>query len=438
MTLLRRSAVWSARVLPVLLAFGCSSGGGDDGSVFTSFGGSVGGDGDGDASETGEDTSDDTCGDGIVQAGEQCDFGSENSASGQCTPDCQIARCGDGYHYPPFEECDDGNTSNTDDCLNTCKLATCGDGYVHEGVEECDDGNDDDVLCNSECLLGTCGDGIVQPGEQCDDGNDDTTDACPACQFAYCGDGYVQEGVEECDDGNDIETDACRPIVCKLNVCGDGIIHEGVEECDDGNDVDTDDCTNACTIAVCGDGIVHEGVEQCDDGNNIDDDYCTNACESLLWYVSGPQVNVPEAQLGGWELCWSGTYGASAPGLSTTILGQQCTGSKLLEACRQTGSNVFTLLAMGERADVLFDVGNLNAGKHEANGVAWYYSNSYSMGFAKAGDVVSRNSCDTAATNPEQRLCWHTGGDAISSGWRCGTSTGIGGNLWERLIYHAD
>ncbi len=49
-------------------------------------------------------------------------------------------RCGDGIVQAP-EECDDGNPSNSDACLNTCKKATCGDGYQWVGVEACDDGN---------------------------------------------------------------------------------------------------------------------------------------------------------------------------------------------------------------------------------------------------------------------------------------------------------
>jgi hypothetical protein len=61
------------------------------------------------------------------------------------------------------------------------------------------------------------------------------------------------------------------------------------------------------------------------------------------------------------------------------------------------------------------------------------------MGFAQGGDSVSRSSCDTANVNPERRLCWHTGGDAINGGWRCGTATGLNGNNgWERKIFQAN
>jgi cysteine-rich repeat protein len=48
--------------------------------------------------------------------------------------------CGDGV-VQAGEECDDGNQIDTDTCLSTCQSATCGDGKLQEGVEQCDDGN---------------------------------------------------------------------------------------------------------------------------------------------------------------------------------------------------------------------------------------------------------------------------------------------------------
>ncbi|WP_244923749.1 DUF4215 domain-containing protein [Enhygromyxa salina] len=235
------------------------------------------GDGDGDPAETGSD--DGECGDGVVQPGEDCDLGSQNSESGQCTPACTIAACGDGYVYEGFEECDDQNASNTDDCVQGCKLATCGDGFTHEGVETCDDGNDDPADgCNSMCLTGECGDGVLQAGEQCDDGNMDTSDGCPACQVAFCGDGYVQAGVEACDDGNDQTNDGCISPMCVPATCGDGYLWEGMEECDDGNLSDADACPNSCVPGFCGDGFKWVGMEECDDGNKIEDDSCDTSC----------------------------------------------------------------------------------------------------------------------------------------------------------------
>lgn len=120
-----------------------------------------------------------------------------------------------------------------------------------------------------------------------------------------------------------------------------------------------------------------------------------------------------------------------------TNFGQDCTGSKLLEACRPVGAESFTLLAMANRDDVLFDVGSENV-THKANGVGWYFSHGWSMGFADAGDSVERNSCDVLDVDAESRLCWHTS-DWIDVGWRCGTTTDLNeGYDWERVIFQAD
>jgi cysteine-rich repeat protein len=326
-----------------------------------------------------------------------------------CDADCTYAMCGDGYHNMLSEQCDDGNAANDDACVGACSINVCGDGAVWQGVEQCDDDNMIDI---DECK------------------ND--------CTMAVCGDGVVWEDMETCDDQNVVDTDECSNA-CQTASCGDGILWEGNETCDDGNLLDNDQCPGSCNPAFCGDGYTLQNAEECDDGNQVDDDGCTNDCISMLWWVAGPQTNVPVDQLDGWTLCWSGTYDTLEQGLTNTILGQQCTGSKLLEACRPVGANVFTVLAMGDRADVLFDVGDGAASKHEANGVAWYFHDGYSsMGFARAGDTVSRTSCDTNNVNAEDRLCWHTGLDQIDGGWRCGTATNLNADpQWERLLYQA-
>jgi cysteine-rich repeat protein len=93
------------------------------------------------------------CGDGKIEAGEQCDDGNTESGDG-CSSTCQIEppTCGNGK-VDPGEACDDGNRSNEDGCLNTCQEASCGDGFVESGVEECDDGVNDGTACNPDCTL---------------------------------------------------------------------------------------------------------------------------------------------------------------------------------------------------------------------------------------------------------------------------------------------
>jgi fibro-slime domain-containing protein len=84
------------------------------------------------------------CGDGVVTAPEQCDYGAvENDGSyGGCAPGCIWApRCGDGIKNGP-EECDDGILDNSyGGCSPQCKLAAhCGDGMTNAPYEQCDDG----------------------------------------------------------------------------------------------------------------------------------------------------------------------------------------------------------------------------------------------------------------------------------------------------------
>ena len=252
------------------------------------------------AEESGDEDNDENtegvCGDGVVDAGEQCDQGEQNSETGQCTPECLIAVCGDGYVRSDYEDCDDANEDENDYCLNDCSANECGDGIVNEGVEACDDANDDETdECRSDCTLGSCGDGQVQDGEQCDDGNEDQTDSCAGCHFAFCGDGHAWTGMEECDDGNQQDNDACL-TVCLAASCGDGELWTDMEECDDGNLSDNDACPTSCEPATCGDQFVYSdgGPESCDDGNNVSDDGCDAEClaEYCTLVDNGPEEDL--------------------------------------------------------------------------------------------------------------------------------------------------
>ena len=190
-----------------------------------------------------------TCGNGALDAGEQCDDGNPSNTDG-CTTLCKTATCGDTFVRAGVEECDDGNGSNTDACTTSCALAYCGDGFTRAGVEQCDDANGSDTdACLTSCASATCGDGHIRAGvETCDDGNPSNTDACPAsCQPAHCGDGYVQAGVDECDDGNNLSDDGCD-AECFEEYCGDGIVQSD-EDCEDGNGIDGDGCDNDCTFS---------------------------------------------------------------------------------------------------------------------------------------------------------------------------------------------
>ncbi len=126
------------------------------------------------------------CGNGLVEAGEDCDDGPGNGDAAACTSTCTTAVCGDGLVLDGVEECDNGDAN--DDaavCTSGCTLAVCGDGLVHVGFEDCDDGpgNADTAACTARCRQATCGDGLVWEGvEACDDRNVRGGDGCgPTC-----------------------------------------------------------------------------------------------------------------------------------------------------------------------------------------------------------------------------------------------------------------
>ena len=192
------------------------------------------------------------CGDGTVQAHEECDDGNQETETCDygvtectiCAEDCTeqmgaTSFCGDNI-LNGAEVCDDGNT-----LTETCDY----------GVTEC-------TVCAEDCTeqpgaTSFCGDGIQSGEEQCDDGSDNGTDVCP----------YGEESCAVCNGG-------CEVINGRPRVCGDGIRDEGHESCDDGNAVDNDGCSTGCIADTCGDAIRDNG-EECDDGNN--------ATETCAW-----------------------------------------------------------------------------------------------------------------------------------------------------------
>lgn len=150
------------------------------------------------------------CGNGAVEAGEECDEGSDNADEAACKADCTLNVCGDGK-VGPGEACDDGNRDDTDGCGNDCTLGSCGDGKIDPG-EECDEAgqNDDTASCTTACKRNVCGDGLVFAGmEACDDGGE--SESCDAdCTVPECGDGEVNAAYgEECDGGGAASSAAC-------------------------------------------------------------------------------------------------------------------------------------------------------------------------------------------------------------------------------------
>ncbi len=227
------------------------------------------------------------CGDGVLDPGEACDDGEDNSDTqpNACRTNCKKARCGDGV-VDVKDECDEGSANSdtqVDACRTNCVKAWCGDGVL-DTPDACDagDSNSDTAsnTCRTDCVKPRCGDGVQDTGEGCDDGaaNSDTLEgACrTTCISADCGDG-VQDLGEACDTGaanSNTVVNACREN-CVEAWCGDGV-QDGGEACDDG-DANSDTVPNACredcTVAFCGDGAIDDG-EDCDDQNAEAGDGC--------------------------------------------------------------------------------------------------------------------------------------------------------------------
>lgn len=234
-----------------------------------------------------------TCGNGVVNLGEDCDFGrvcqgalaegSPLSPGDDCTSAQAAAQCAA-----------DGGLCATvavRGCSPTCRYlgsqaggSTCGNGDLGEG-EDCDDGNRaNGDGCSAACLhegstreiYASCGNGQLEPGEACEitaSGwpagcntstclNIGTQPCTESGQALCCGNGTRDPG-EDCDDGSD----GCSPI-CLLkgssagyatpSFCGDGVIGIG-EQCE--APVGGDGFVDPVQVAeIVGDGVVDEAT----------------------------------------------------------------------------------------------------------------------------------------------------------------------------------
>ncbi len=148
----------------------------------------------------------------------------------------------------------------------------------------------------------------------------------------------------------------------------------------------------------------------------------------------GVQQNIPIAALEarGFVPCHVETYAEG--GTPLTDIRAACGGAELAVGCRAAGADALNVVAEGDYAQVLFDVGDGLTAQHTHNGVAWYLSAQASWGFAPAGSAVRRLTCDTENEDGERRLCWHTNAGNLMGGYRCGLQTTFGDDV-ERVIY---
>jgi len=227
------------------------------------------------------------CGNGIVEAGEQCDDGNAVNTDA-CRNGCILPLCGDGI-VDSGEQCDDGNAVNADACRNGCTLPFCGDGLVDSG-ESCDGANlggadcggcAGTVACTPSCALNTSG---------CTNGICSTTETCASCAAdctaggATCGNGICEAGggencltcAADCNGrqgGKPNGRFCCGAaggignVGCSASQCGSCTTTTASTCCGDGTCAGTENstsCSRDCGVAPsCGDGACNGSETRC-------------------------------------------------------------------------------------------------------------------------------------------------------------------------------
>ena len=281
------------------------------------------------------------CGNGIVEAGEQCD--DSNVANGDCcSSTCQ-------YEANLSACMSDGNSCTADVCnaTGTCQhnalpnFTNCEDGLFCNGGDLCLAGVCQHIgnpctagpVCNNVCneAADNC---HVTAGTACSsDSNPCTNDVCSAgacthpANTASCDDGAFCNGTDtcsggtcsvhsgdpcsagaDCQDGCNEAADNCSAT--NGNACDDGVFCNGTDTCSAGtcSSHSGDPCTGG---AECQDTCVEaadtcnapDGTACSDDGEVCTDDTCDGAggCEHVLDVGAAPQCVMfcpPEPQQG--------------------------------------------------------------------------------------------------------------------------------------------
>lgn len=257
------------------------------------------------------------CGNGVVDAGEDCDDGSLNGEYGYCGALCTYTGaeyCGDGL-ISGGEACDCGDASladrtnsrpyggsvgscagsngtysatSTTSCAWDCSgsASYCGDDVVDTSSGESCDGDTDtttSAICADGLTTCTTDADCVGHGDTCGGG---LNSACPSTGYLCSGgtfDGYMCASPSWGVAANLVTAYYCVTVgggTCDTTGNLYSVVH--TRTCDSGTD-SSGTCGwntwNFCNTngALCGNGVV-DGDEECDDGNDVATDSCTNEC----------------------------------------------------------------------------------------------------------------------------------------------------------------
>ena len=149
----------------------------------------------------------------------------------------------------------------------------------------------------------------------------------------------------------------------------------------------------------------------------------------------GVQLSLPASFLDGWTQHFDEGYGHETG--CEDLLGVPSSAKWIFVGARDPEGNI-TIGAVGARDKVLQETPRNSP--HDDNGVAWYLTPDASFGFAPAGCTVDQDEADIADiiadSKGESRLSWHLGS---GSGWRAGlagSSAGLDGEEWRKLLYY--
>jgi len=295
------------------------------------------------------------CGNGEVDAGEECDFGGV-CEGGQFdgsfwTDRNSVSTCVSG-----------GGTTKSeggDGCSDTCKTEFCGDGSVQSRGADNQPGTPDDEQCDNGSICSNDATKNCRLDDECGTGNTcefhaaknrSCTNSCkqstykpkpsaPSKPADKCGNGK-KEGIEECDNGSQNGkfdstcTTTCttriveRSATSKEPFCGNAIV-DADEECDNGDnnsDMQPGACRTNCTVATCGDFVIDPN-EQCDNGDGNSNFYSDTCRLDCILPVCGDGVLDSGEQCDGSLSCTPDCFLAMQPvqcGNAKRETGEQC------------------------------------------------------------------------------------------------------------------